>query len=229
MPNNKKRKIDDFKNKIKRKMRKLERMLDISNSESDSSKSEDSVSSSSDESQDSTQAVINTNMADTIENSLENILGSHPDEETTKGPEIAVDLAKRWESVLSSRLDKDVRQKLMDKWQAPQNCQGLNAPKLNPEVQSIISATDAKKDKFLQNIQDLMGKGITALVVAISLVLPQRETVSPEATQAMVDAGKLLTDMFHTISNHRKYQINNNFNVNVQKISHQQKIDKYLF
>lgn len=146
-----------------------------------------------------------------------------------EGPALAADLATRWESYLSSGIDKESRKKLIEQYNVPTNCKYLKAPTLNPEVEALMSPADIKKDKFLTNLQEILGKGITAGGEALTKILAHRDTVDATATQALVDSGKLLTDIFQTLSTHRKYQTYKYFNVSVQKIATQQNVDASLF
>ncbi|KAJ8916132.1 hypothetical protein NQ315_004499 [Exocentrus adspersus] len=221
-----KRKLENFKQKIKQKMRKLENMMNTfpsSDSDSSSSSSSSELDTSGSRAPvgppETTQTVVQAMVhraddqpQDNQNDYLETLLGTNPSNENTEGPEIAADLALHWESYLSTGLDRDSRKKLMDQWKIPSNCKYLKAPALNQEVQALLSSVDLKKDNFQQNIQDIVGKGITAESFALTKLLSQRETIDATITQALVDSGKLLTDIFHTISTHRKYQLLKYFN-----------------
>ncbi|XP_023025379.2 uncharacterized protein [Leptinotarsa decemlineata] len=124
MPKHRKRKIKEFQSRIRRKIRKLELMLDkLSSSESDSSESTQDTS-------DSQESVLSAqsqsvqhqvcqpsdhpNQQEHPEFSIEALLGSRPQNETEEGAEIAPELAVRWESFLLCGLDKEVRKKLLE-------------------------------------------------------------------------------------------------------------------
>lgn len=159
----------------------------------------------------------------------ESLLGTLSTTENKEGPEINTDLAVRWQSYLSAGLDKESRRKLIDEWHSPKNCNFLNAPVLNPEVAFLLSPPEIKKDKFLLNIQNLLGKGLSAQGSALSKILEANETVDAAVTQALVDSGKLLTDTFHSLSVHRKFQLHKSLNDKSQKISLSQNVDTHLF
>lgn len=157
------------------------------------------------------------------------LLGSLSKTEDKEGPEIFPDLAVRWQSYLSVGLDKESRKKLLEDWHSPKNCSFLKAPVLNPEVAFLLSPAEIKKDKFLLNIQNLLGKGLSAQGAALSKILEEQDTVDSTTKQALVDSGKLLTDTFHSISVHRKFQLHKSLNDKSQKISIGQNVDTYLF
>ncbi|VEN52716.1 unnamed protein product, partial [Callosobruchus maculatus] len=48
-------------------------------------------------------------------------------------------------------------------------------------------------------------------------------------TQTLVDSGKLLTDTFHTLSVHRKFQLHKSLSNKCQQIALSQNVDAYLF
>lgn len=76
----------------------------------------------------------------------------------TDNLDMATELALRWESYLTSGLDKETRKSLLETWKTPSNCRQLTAPVLNPEIQALLSQVNLKKNKFLQNMQDIREK-----------------------------------------------------------------------
>ncbi|KAL1488369.1 hypothetical protein ABEB36_014846 [Hypothenemus hampei] len=105
-----KRKLVEFKSKIKKKMKKIEQMLEkFASSDSDSDDAPASVSEHEDDSE-----TVDQQKRQVIETPLDDILGAYPLNDNTEGPEIAADLAIRWQSYLSSGLDKDTRKSLLE-------------------------------------------------------------------------------------------------------------------
>ncbi|KAJ8914276.1 hypothetical protein NQ315_011010 [Exocentrus adspersus] len=200
---NTKRKLQEFKEKVRKKMRRLNQFMenyDDSSSESDtecsSNESAPSGNTSSDEG--NTRSVTDphvnpatpTDQQEPPGDPFEALFGLPATDNQDEGAEIANDLAIRWESYLSSGLDKDGRRKLMDQWLAPRNCKQLKGPELNPEVQMLLTAADLRKDKFQLNLQTLIGKAVTAQSTALAKILEQKDSLDPTISQALVDSGK---------------------------------------
>lgn len=178
-------------------------------------------------------AIITTNndaelQQEPTNDTLEALFGLTSINTQEKGTVISTDLATRWESYLSSGLDKEGRKKLTEKWMAPSNCKYLKRPELNPEVKALINPADLKKDKLLLNLQTVIGKAVTAQITALAKILQKKDSIDPLISQALVDSGKLRTDVIQTIYIHRRYKINKYLREPVQKIAWQQKQDTLL-
>ncbi|VEN58779.1 unnamed protein product [Callosobruchus maculatus] len=96
----------------------------------------------------------------------------------------------------------------------------------------MISTKDAKKDAFVMELQNQLGKGISALGTVISKTLESNETNSenPDPKLAsLVEAGKMLCTVHHAMTNHRKFQMYPNFNNKILKIAASQSRDNMLF
>lgn len=142
-------------------------------------------------------AIITTNndaelQQEPTNDTLEALFGLTSINTQEEGTEISTDLATRWESYLSSELDKEGRKKLMEKWMAPSNCKYLKRPELNPEVKALINPADLKKDKLLLNLQTVIGKAVTAQITALAKILEKKDSIDPLISQTLVDSGKLL-------------------------------------
>ncbi|XP_056637712.1 uncharacterized protein LOC130445848 [Diorhabda sublineata] len=147
------------------------------------------------------------------------------------GPEISSELANRWKSYLQNGIDKETKAKLFENSLVPSNCSLLEAPKNNPEVQTVISASENKKDSFLAELQNQLGKSISVLGTALSRMLEAKHSTKdpdPNITN-MVEAGKMLCAVHHAITNHRKFLLYHNFNQKVQKVASMQLRDSTLF
>lgn len=78
---------------------------------------------------------------------IPNILGALPSDKMASGPSFDSEIVNRWSSYLTQGFNKDTRE-LWAKIPFPGNCPLLEAPKLNPEIEAILSTTDSKKDSF---------------------------------------------------------------------------------
>ncbi|XP_074027739.1 uncharacterized protein [Leptinotarsa decemlineata] len=205
---------------LKKKIKKMERKLqDLSSSSSSSSDIQSCSESGSD-----------SDMNDIPEVSqLTEVLGVNPTSKNDVGPNIAEDLASRWQQYLTLGLDKETRQELWKKWNIPGNCGSLKAPKLNPEFQSLLAPAELKKETFLQNTQEILGRGLSALGCSLSLVLVNLKSYDNNLVSSLVDAAKLITDTHHTISTHRRHQLKNRLSSQIQKVIESQIIDDFLF
>nr|CAI5836535.1 unnamed protein product [Callosobruchus analis] len=141
---------------------------------SDSDTSSSSVDSSVDSEQENGSSSIDGENRDMM------ILGDDPSCEKTYGPEIYGSLATIWNNYLQNGIEKELKSKLFDNQQIPNNCILLEDPTLNPEVQAMISAKDAKKNAFTMKLHNQLGKGTSALGTVISMTLEESTETNPE-------------------------------------------------
>ncbi|VEN36276.1 unnamed protein product [Callosobruchus maculatus] len=221
-----KRKIqkDEF-DKLKKKMRKLERKMKWNSSSSDSdteTSHSDATSSSSQPSSDVEESKMDTNIA--------GILGDDPTLPKNTGPDISEELAVRWNSYLSQGVDKETWKKLLESSPIPGNCTMLQGPMLNCEVQAMLSPVELKKDSFLHDLQGNLGKGIGILgtIITDMMAKKSKDETPPHLTK-LVEAGQLLCSVHYEVSRHRRLNSNRHFNSKIQKIASSQKIDTLLF
>lgn len=191
------------------------------------------LGSDSDDSSSSDSSEPSINSIEELEENTEyisNILGEDPSVDNTFGPDISEKLATRWKTYISQGLPKESKAKLLESWPIPKNCPTLLGPKLNPEVQPLLSTSDIKKEVFLMDLQNSLGKGITALGSTLSKLLEINNPDNPDPNLSpLVDAGKMLCDVHHTISNHRKFVLYHHFNNKIQKMAALQHPDGMLF
>ncbi|KAJ8926267.1 hypothetical protein NQ314_021388 [Rhamnusium bicolor] len=67
------------------------------------------------------------------------VLGDDPENRTDQTIEFHTALASRWKYIFTNGLNKESREEISSRYPFPSNCIHLNASKLNPEVQQILS------------------------------------------------------------------------------------------
>ncbi|KAI8427327.1 hypothetical protein MSG28_001906 [Choristoneura fumiferana] len=85
-------------------------------------------------------------------------LGDLMPEKPSYGPPINSDLARIWSTILKNGIQKESKDKLIDKLM-PENCILLKAPKLNPEIAASISDNIVNRDKKIEMEQNQLGIG----------------------------------------------------------------------
>ncbi|XP_049869650.1 uncharacterized protein LOC126370261 [Pectinophora gossypiella] len=125
-------------------------------------------------------------------------------EETPKfGEKIHDKLAQLWQPILRKGLTKEVKEKLIKQFAVPENCPLLQAPKLNPELLAAVSEPTRFKDKRVEQVQQQLGLGLTALNKGLSLLLePDGERVL--AIKHLSDSCRILCDLHFLETEARK-------------------------
>nr|CAI5859580.1 unnamed protein product [Callosobruchus analis] len=137
-------------------------------------------------------------------------LGTNPEKPQGSGFELHSELLPRWRNALIKGMSKDETKELLDKHEVPSNLSELNPPKLNPEIVAIIkkNPTAKARDASQFEVQNQLGRGISALGKAITSLLPvmdfPEENLKHDLLKNLCEAGKIFTNLFHRVSVSRK-------------------------
>lgn len=157
---------------------------------------------------------------------LTDILGKTP-QSNQPGKEVHTEVATRWTHFLREGVDREDKAALYDKHPIPANCQALSPPKLNGEIEASVSDALLKQDKFLQSVQEAVAHGLAAISGPLNECLKDRDAANQAATLA--DAAKILCNMHHAVSVHRKFNIIPSLSTSCKKVMGNTKIDDFLF
>nr|CAI5822348.1 unnamed protein product [Callosobruchus analis] len=239
-----KRKSDVFLKKIQRKMRKLDHKLKEYNKRKASSSSE-----SEDSSNDSTSSSSSSDIGDreyraTTQKTVEDIppqqpgqeiaipidiLGTNPLESAAVGPEIHAEIASRWTTFCRTGLDKDDRKSLIEKYPSPSNVESLSPPILNAEISACLTENLLKQDKFLSTLQKQIAAAMSAIALPMNVFFSNPSEEMNAHLQHLANGSKLLADVMHSLSRHRRYGLSNTMNNNIRKVVMDRPIEGFLF
>lgn len=152
-----------------------------------------------------TGSLIETNNEEEAQPGLEpeflEALGEATNEKPKYGEDIHPDLAQRWLPILSKGLASEVKEKLFTEYIIPSNCKLLKAPMLNLEISTAITESLKNRDKKLEVMQEQLGKGITAISRAMSVILHNKDHV--KAIKMLSDATRILLDVHYSETQQR--------------------------
>ncbi|KAJ8682920.1 hypothetical protein QAD02_018712 [Eretmocerus hayati] len=116
----------------------------------------------------------------TISESFKGIIGKHP-EEDKKELILHPEVADRWQEWPVTGLPREERDELLKDYPRRGKC-NLEAPKLNPEVESFIgeNTNDSRRDKGFADTQEKVGVALSAIGQAISSILDAGEAVDKD-------------------------------------------------
>ncbi|KAJ8968787.1 hypothetical protein NQ314_002095 [Rhamnusium bicolor] len=112
-----------------------------------------------------------------LDQEILNCLGEDPEAGKVRGIELHKALVPRWKNILSNGMTKEIKTELMVKYPIPVNCPGLQTPILNPEIAQAVSDLSLKKEKYQTAMQTQLGAGLTALGMALNMILADEEEV----------------------------------------------------
>lgn len=145
------------------------------------------------------------------------------------GPPIREEVSKRWGKIIMEGLGKEQKQKLLESHLFPDNFQILKAPKLNPEISTILTESTVNRDKRLKYAQDQLGVGIASLTNLMSQLMDTGDINKIEIIKKLSETGQILLDLhYQNTVNRRKlitYCLDKKFLDMVQEV----KRDSFLF
>ncbi|XP_051175652.1 uncharacterized protein LOC127290874 [Leptopilina boulardi] len=166
------------------------------------------------------------------EEELLKLLGDGAADEITYGKAIHNNIAGMWSKILESGLPKDAKTKLIKKFQPAENCPTMGAPKLNPEIKSVMSSSAIKKDQYQVAAQIQLGAATSAVGEVLTTLLEAKKIDDKEISnvfEIMSDVGKILTDLQHTLSLTRRSFITPSFSLRLKTIADETGVDTWLF
>ncbi|VEN48392.1 unnamed protein product, partial [Callosobruchus maculatus] len=157
------------------------------------------------------------------------ILGTNPLASAAVGPEIHAEIASRWTTFCRTGLDKDDRKSLMEKYPSPSNVEGLSPPMLNAEISVCLTENLLKQDKFLSTLQRQIAAAMSAIALPMNVFFSNPSDETNAHLQHLANGSKLLADVMHSLSRHRRYGLSNTMNNNIRKVVMDRPIEGFLF
>ncbi|XP_049877990.1 uncharacterized protein LOC126375167 [Pectinophora gossypiella] len=242
-----KRKHDGTDEKIRRKIRKLNKYLrkhgrSISSSSSSECESDHNLENRENEQiildelsdevcpENQTQITVEDSNEEKLDDDILLLLGDPPKEESPVGKDIHNDMADRLKNVLLNGLSKEIKQKISEEYPTPGNCQYFKAPKLNPEVKAAISDLLYKKDTSLATRQERIGTVLTALTQAMDILIKcNNDNNNQILIKHISNACRLLCDSHFIDTRLRRNFLISTLNNNMKETLKETKRDKHLF
>lgn len=140
------------------------------------------------------------------------------------------ELKLRWEKWMQIGYPEEEKVKLLNSNPRTENLY-TEAPKLNPEINSILNEYAIKRDKHLAETQNCVGSAISTLAGAISMILDNQEDDIDKNVllKYLCDTGKLLTDIFFHQSASRRSCINPLLNKSIKSTIDKSVADEWLY
>lgn len=130
--------------------------------------------------------------------------------------------------MVTNGIPKDTRKELQGKYLPPSNCTLVDAPVLNPEIRAAVSETVLKRDKGIEQKQNLLGSAITCLGEAITSLLA-KENKDTELIKLLMDACRIISDCHNNDSVTRRNFVLFNLKKEMKDQLQKSKIDTALF
>lgn len=169
-----------------------------------------------------------TEAQDEVQNDLASLFPSQQNSKP-EGKEIHQQIAENWSVLLTAGLEKEERSKLLASYPGVKNCPRLAAPALNLEIQACLPSSVVRQDNFLCNLQDQLGSGLVALSRPLDALYRAPTETTNALIPPLVDAARLLTDLHHTTSLHRRFLLTPHLNPEHKKILDTAAIDSKLY
>jgi len=164
-----------------------------------------------------------------IDPDLLEILGELPPEKILEGKNIHPEVATRWEHIIRKGLDLQSSADIITKYPPAGNCKPLKVPKLNAEIDLLLSDSLRKRDECYANLQLQLTSGISAFGQVLSSAVSNNGNLSAEDMKTMNDAGKIFVNIHHNISEVRKSILKPTFPATIKKPAAESEVGEWLF
>nr|CAH7746849.1 unnamed protein product [Callosobruchus chinensis] len=138
------------------------------------------------------------------------ILGDDPNKDQTTSFTLHPALASRWSHILTNGIDSEVLEKLRTTYGLPSNTR-MTAPRINPEISVILSAPQQARDNAHLQYQTSVGTALSALGSGLNILLQQDQNIPSDVKESLLkpfgDAGRILANVFASISSNRRKMI----------------------
>lgn len=155
-------------------------------------------------------------------------LGEEGAEKEEVGDPLQSELALRWTRILQNGLGKEAKDNIIKKYPTPSNFMQSIAPKLNPEIKTIMSEISLKRDARIRNRQNLIGKLLGCLGKSLTKIL-KGQINSKELIEEINDGAKIASEIFHEDSSSRKFFALAGANKDIREGVKNSKTDEFLF
>nr|CAI5869207.1 unnamed protein product [Callosobruchus analis] len=142
------------------------------------------------------------------------ILGTNLLQSAAVGPEIHAEIASRWTPFCRAGLDKDDRKSFMEKYPSPSNVEGLSPPVLNAEISACLTENLLRRDTFLSTLQRQITAAMSAIALPMNVFFSNPSEETNVHLHHLANGLKLLADVMHSLSRHRRYGLSNTMNNN---------------
>lgn len=140
--------------------------------------------------------------SDEVEEALIAEALGEPTKDTGYGDEIHPNLALVMETILENGFTKAEKEKIVD-LKIPNNCKLLEAPKLNLELNGILTSAAKTRDKLLQERQQELGQSAAKIAQAIQS-LSRKEFSKGEVIKKLGESSRLICNIHFQYTNIRR-------------------------
>lgn len=161
------------------------------------------------------------------------ILGSDPKECGKSTFQLHKAISSRWDHILCNGLMEEDKKVLNDRHKIPLNLPLLVPPEVNAEILAVMSALHKKRDSGYSAIQNQISQGLSALGQGLNIFLEEGDNFPKELKEKLMtplwDSGKILTNLFFSLSQTRRTLISQTVNRQVKEIIDKSVPDTSLF
>lgn len=156
------------------------------------------------------------------------LLGDAPKPDSALGKSIHKDIASRWKEILTKGLQKEVKDKILQDYLVPSNCELLIAPILNPEAKAALPNYLITRDASLMQRQKQIGSALAALAQATELII-KKNSSPQDILKPLSDACRILCDSHFSETKTRRNFVISALNTKLKEALINTERDKFLF
>ncbi|XP_050302073.1 uncharacterized protein LOC126740185 [Anthonomus grandis grandis] len=162
-----------------------------------------------------------------------NMLGPDPSSVKKSSFKLHPAVEAIWSYILPFGLSKEETDEFLKKYEMPENCKLLLPPKINPEIEAGMNSLYAVRDQTHTGYQALLSQSLYALGLALNALLGDDLKMPKESKEKVLvpvaDAGRILCNLFNSISNKRRQLITPMMNKQIKKLVDKIPPGEFLF
>lgn len=158
-------------------------------------------------------------------------LGNTQDTEKVYGGDVHKEIVKRVEGILVNGLKKETLEEIQKKYNVPKNATLLDAPKLNVELQGLLSEQIKARDKKVEQRQQLIGVSLAAVMTLTHNLISLKEN-NPDSLKSitvLTDVSRLLAEVHFQETAIRRKLIDPSLDQKIAKSLENVKRDEHLY
>ncbi|XP_052756552.1 uncharacterized protein LOC128201971 [Galleria mellonella] len=160
--------------------------------------------------------ITDENIIPTLDESILSALGNTFNTDKVYGEDIHPEIMKRFENILTCGLKKEIKEEIIKKYLIPANGKLLDAPKLNVELQGLLTELVKARDKKVEERQQQLGTAL-ATISYIMDTLVKGNFNKINTITILTDVTKLLSDLHWEDTVTRRKLIAANLDKNIVK------------
>lgn len=166
------------------------------------------------------------NEGEAVEEEILEVLGEDPQKSKALDITLHESLKLCWNYWITHALEKKVKEELVEKYARSVE---FEAPGLNTKIAATLQESAVKRDNFMVENQKLAGSALTAIELALTMIMTDEDIEKLVLVQRLNEAAKLIMSIHYNQTESRKAFIYPGIKLQFRDMLKNRKTDSFLF